>query len=160
MSGQTEAREELPGRRRLIRAAVVVFLCWVGVAGAVTVEEARFARSEAAAIAALSSLAVQQLPPPGPGSVRYGTLAELADAKLIDPSLADGISEGYVFQVRVSQTQPEFEWAATANPIVPGESGDRSFVTNHTGVVYFTTGWVLPQPDCGLPPGAIPLDGK
>lgn len=90
------------------------------------------------------------------GSFRYGTLRELSDAGLLDPSLGSGTREGYLFQAQPSPTTPEFLWMAVANPIERREGARRSFVTNHQGVIYYTTeGSFGLDPSCRIPPGAL-----
>jgi hypothetical protein len=91
----------------------------------------------------------------------YGSLAELSSATLIDPVLGSGTKEGYVFQVRPSPTTGEFLWFATANPAGPATRGDKSYCTNHEGVIFYTTGRTLSLDDggleCTIPAGLLPV---
>lgn len=72
------------------------------------------------------------------GENRYATLAELGGAgqALIDSVLASGTKQGYVFDVRVSPSEPDSQWAATASPLVPGTTGQRYFCCDPEGVIY------------------------
>lgn len=85
----------------------------------------------------------------------YGTLSELSDQSLIDAGIGAGTMQGYVFQIVVSSSVPEALWSATANPAVPGVTGDRCFAINQTGVVFYTTtGPILLDPrTCVIPRG-------
>lgn len=53
---------------------------------------------------------------------------------LIDEVLASGTKQGYVFAITSSS---EFGWTATANPRVPGTTGDRYFGTNMEGEIFY-----------------------
>ena len=95
----------------------------------------------------------------GDGLLDYATLDELSNATLIDSVLGSGVRQGYRFEVRASPTTPEFLWFAVANPVSPGTSGDRSFCTNHTGVIYYTShaiGLFDGGPECSIPVTLLP----
>lgn len=94
----------------------------------------------------------------GDGKHDYGTLAELANAGttgLIDSMLGSGTKQGYLFEATYGVRTDEFIWIATARPELPGTTGDRYFITNHEGVIYFTTAgpFVLDSLDCKIPAG-------
>jgi hypothetical protein len=72
------------------------------------------------------------------GAGRYGTLAQLADAKLVLGPLARGTKHGYLFEAHPSPTTPEFLWFAVARP-EKYEPGARLFFTNQAGVIFYTT---------------------
>jgi hypothetical protein len=103
----------------------------------------------------------------GDGELDYAaSLAELGDTKarsgLIDPVLASGLKWGYHFEVRRSEKMPEYLWIAYAWPA--GDSGDRMFVANHTGVTYYRplndlrAGLLLINGDtCEIPAGWTPV---
>lgn len=125
--------------------------------------EARRHGNEAAAIGALKVLnTAQTLFREGDkdqdGVLDYGTLEDLAGVGLIDEALASGVKQGYRFAVRVSPQAPEFLWMATATPVEPGRTGDRYFVTNHAGVIYYSTRAPFELADtCEIPPTATPV---
>jgi hypothetical protein len=96
----------------------------------------------------------------GDGALDYGTLEELSNTTLIDAVLGSGRKQGYVFQVRPSPQTPDFLWMAVANPEEPTVSGDRYFVTNQAGIIYYTglQGHAFELNDaCEIPPGALPV---
>lgn len=96
-----------------------------------------------------------QLPEPAPVP-RTSGMAELADAGLIDGILGSGVKQGYRFEF---QANPDgFRWMATASPVVPTTTGDRWFVTNHTGVVHYSSEGPFALNDaCEIPAHAIPV---
>ena len=86
----------------------------------------------------------------------YGTLRDLADHGVVDDVLGSGTRQGYQFVALPSQKEPEFLWVATATPAVPGTTGDRYFMTNHSGVIYFALDRPFAaDPDAPLPEGAL-----
>lgn len=83
-------------------------------------------------------------------------LRELSDAGLIDSVLGSGVKQGYRFEVLVSPDDP-LRWMAVASPAAQG-TGDRWFVTNHEGVVYYgTSGPFRLDPSCAIPADARPV---
>jgi hypothetical protein len=127
--------------------------------------EARKQGAEAPAIGALKTITTSQAifregDKEGDGTLDYGTLDELSNAVLIDVILGSGHKQGYVYAVRPSPTSPGLMWMAVANPEEPGETGDRYFVTNHAGVIYYTgsNGNAFELNDaCEIPPNALPV---
>ncbi|GIW71282.1 MAG: prepilin-type N-terminal cleavage/methylation domain-containing protein [Planctomycetota bacterium] len=106
--------------------------------------DARKGANEAAAKSALRTLfTVQNLyregDRDGNGTLDYAdTLTKLLNANLIDEVLASGTKQGYVFTINGASL---YTWSATANPEVPGKSGDNYFFIDETGVIrYNTTG--------------------
>lgn len=95
------------------------------------------------------------------GVLDYGTLTELAQQDLVDSVLGAGTKQGYTFLAAPSPLTPEFLWFAIANPVQPGVTGDRYFLTTHEGVIYyranraFTAAELLPT--CTIPPDARPV---
>lgn len=65
------------------------------------------------------------------GRGRYGTLQELAQASLIDSSLASGQKTGYRFRITVTDS----DFSATAVPESYGSTGNRSFYVSSSGVL-------------------------
>ncbi len=131
--------------------------------------EARKSGNETAAIGALKTLGTAQslfreADKEADGELDYaGNLGELAEAGttgLIDNVLGSGIKNGYVFRVTHSVTTPEFLWMAVASPAIPGDTGDRTFITNHEGVTYYTSS-LAPVPldpiECRIPPTLQPV---
>lgn len=126
--------------------------------------QARIHGNEAAAIGALRLLTTAQTlfreaDKEGDGILDYGTLEELAQVGLIDEALGSGVKQGYRFECRPGEKAPEFLWMATATAIEPGTTGSRNFVTNHAGVIYYstTTAFRLGDPEAKIPQGATPV---
>jgi hypothetical protein len=96
----------------------------------------------------------------GNGVLDYGTLAQLGAARLIDPELASGTKDGYVFAAGPSTSTSEYLWFAVANPEVPGVTGDRSFATNYSAVIFYSTTAqiALNTTDCVIPTSILPTD--
>ena len=62
------------------------------------------------------------------------------NAGLIDTTLAGGTKSGYVFTFTVLSTDPSGQvatYCVTANPQVPGSSGNRHFYVDQTSVIRF-----------------------
>jgi hypothetical protein len=93
------------------------------------------------------------------GALDYGSLAQLEQAQLIDSVLGSGTKRGYLFRAAASVSTSEFLWFATATPVVPGTTGDRSFCTNHAAVIFYTTAasFSLNTTDCAIPANAQPV---
>ena len=68
----------------------------------------------------------------------FGTLANLTASALMDSSFMDSEKSGYLFAP--SGVVNRSRWAATAEPVTPGASGDRYFYADHSGVVRFKDG--------------------
>jgi hypothetical protein len=89
----------------------------------------------------------------------YGALGDLAGTTLLEPDLASGLQDQYVFEVGVSSAFPGERWMATATPLSPGKSGEHYFAINHTGAIYFRQGqpFQLDLNRCEFPPDAHPI---
>lgn len=91
------------------------------------------------------------------GVLDYASLAELGSHHLVDGVLASGAKQGYRYEVRSGGT---FTWCATATPEDP-EVYERSFFTNHEGVIYTRRGgrFDIAEVDsqCGVPRDCVPL---
>ena len=86
-------------------------------------------------------------------------LAQLGKTGLIDSVLASGEKSGYRFELCAGSEAPEFLWMLVAHPIEPGVSGDRWFVTNQAGVVFYSTEgpFELDRVRCQIPEDATPV---
>lgn len=84
-----------------------------------------------------------------------GNLGQLIDAGLLPEDLRGGVRGGYAYRLIRSRTEPEFLWAAAADPIVPGKTGSVYFATNHQGETYYATSGPIPlDPEtCEVFPG-------
>ena len=106
--------------------------------------EARKHGNEAAAVGALKTISTcQALYREGDkdnnNQFDYGNLTQLSTFDLVDDVLGSGSKQGYLFACASSTSTAEFLWWGTANPVIPGTTGDRYFCTNQAGVVFYTT---------------------
>jgi type IV pilus assembly protein PilA len=92
------------------------------------------------------------------GNNDYGMLSELVTADILDP-IVGGSKAGYMFQASYSFTSSEFLWFGVANPVVQQGTGDRGFVTNNFGAVFYTSDMRTPvdTSSCSVPPSFSPL---
>jgi hypothetical protein len=96
----------------------------------------------------------------GDGTFDYATLAQLGETDLIDQVLASGTKRGYLYEAGYGLSTSEFIWYAVANPVEVGVTGDRSFATNHEGVIVYAEDGrrlELNLGDCSFPPGLVEL---
>jgi len=173
--------EHLPGHERdsveagpgmllslTLGCVLVALLCVVcGVAAAIAAPSlirVKKESNESAAIDALRAIAASQVQfrardMEGDGVADYAALGELGAARLVDPDLASGLRQGYVFEVSPSDAEPEKRWMAVAAPMAPGRTGDRYFATNHTGAVYYRESrpFTIDLYRAEMPPDALPL---
>ncbi|MEZ6186436.1 MAG: prepilin-type N-terminal cleavage/methylation domain-containing protein [Planctomycetota bacterium] len=126
--------------------------------------EARKHGNEAAAIGALKTITTaQSLFREGDKETDtnfdYGSLNELSTATLIDGVLGSGTKQGYTFATAFGVSTSEFLWFATANPAVPGTTGDRYFCTNQAGVIYYTSNAsiAMNSTTCAIPATVLPV---
>jgi hypothetical protein len=107
--------------------------------------ESRKHSNEASAIGALKAIAsaesrFREGDAEQDGNLDYGMLSELAATGLIDAEVGTGTKAGYRFSANYSFTTSEFLWFGSTAPTRAGMTGDRSFVTNQAGLIYYTTG--------------------
>ena len=68
----------------------------------------------------------------------YASLTQLRDAGYVDNVLGGGAKQGFNFAVDHG-AQPTYEYTGTGAPAVAGQTGDRSFFSNQSGVIRFST---------------------
>ena len=68
------------------------------------------------------------------GSGQFGTLKQLIDSQLIDPSFANG-KNGYKYEVRLKPPN-QTSYEALATPIEYGLNGNQSFYMGEDGVLH------------------------
>ena len=94
------------------------------------------------------------------GRGKFGDLAELGAQGIIDSTLASGNKAGYIFTSGpvVSEGMPSM-FDTTGRPSSTGRfaSGNRSFYSNETMVVYEVEGG---QPPSSTPQDRVPKDGS
>lgn len=126
-----------------MRTTVILFLSLL-LFGCTGGSSDRIAGNEASAVGSLRVLTSSQavfLNRDAKGE--YGTIKQLGDAQLIDSILASGEKQGYKFKIVVgdkSGKNKEFQFTATADPVVEGKTGNRHFFTDQSGVIRFETG--------------------
>jgi hypothetical protein len=87
---------------------------------------------------------------------RFGTLAELSSASLVDSVLGSGTKQGYVFEAAPAARSPELAFWASARP---QHEGDRIFFVNQGGRVHYLT-WSQENlaKTCDAETAALPSD--
>jgi hypothetical protein len=155
----------------IIVVSICALLGFVGLVAAIAIPnliEARKSGNEASAIGCLKTITTAEVmhleaDKDMDGVRDYGTLAELGNETLIDPVLATGRRQGYVFTISTAAGTgrdaglPRF--AATADPQTPGTTGDRYFGVDETGAIYYSVGRPFSVQNGVLtkPAGASPL---
>ncbi len=121
----------------LVEMMIVVLI--IGVLAALAVPNflaTRISGNETTAISALRLICSAQ----AIHRVRYGsyaTIDELRQMNLIDSTFADASERaGYVFN---NLTTNQDTWAIAADPDMPGQSGDRYFFINESGVIRYSS---------------------
>ena len=124
---------------------------------------ARKGGTESAAIGALKTIAnaqalYREADMDGNGTLEYApALSCLVNTgpgrnqDLIDEVLASGTKSGYVFRLH-RNPDARFLWWASADPRIPGTTGDRYFGANMAGLIFFSSaGPVRFNPDGSSP---------
>lgn len=119
-----------------------LFLAVFVMAGFITFERmlnyAKRPRPEASAISSVRNLVTSQITYSATiGDGNAASLEILYLSKLIDSVLASGTKDGYTFTVSTDAVNDSF--AIYARPITQGVTGTRSFFTDETGVIRYTT---------------------
>lgn len=101
--------------------------------------EARKHGNEASAIGSLKTImTAQAIYRERNGNGSYGSLDQLAKANYIDRVLGSGVKQDYRFVVGTYKNKGLSQFWAKAYPVAPGETGDRRFFVDSTGIVYFS----------------------
>ncbi len=122
----------------LIELMIVVLV--IGIIAALSVPnlaKSKMAAHESSAISAIRTLVTAQITfatRSGPGNFAPD-LATLQGANLIDSVLGSGTAEAYSFALSGSGVQ----YTIDARPLVYGSSGIRSFFTDESGAIRYTT---------------------
>jgi type IV pilus assembly protein PilA len=72
------------------------------------------------------------------------TTATSTAACLIDATLAAGTKSGYTFAATATGTAPSVQYTATAVPVVIGQSGQRGFFSDQSGVIRYDPAGAIP----------------
>ncbi len=137
---------------------VVTIIAVIAVIAIPSLMQSRKHANEGSAIASLHELGGEQTlfregDKEHDGNVDYGMLSELSNVGLLDSVLGAGTKQGYLFAATYGFASSEFLWYATASPVLHGQTGDRFFVTNNSGTIFYTgTGPVaLDTSSCKIP---------
>jgi hypothetical protein len=166
-----EPQEMLPDESpRGIRTALGCFgaglllACVVAAIAIPNIQQARRRGGETPPIGALKTIATSESifregDKDQNGALDYASLAQLSATQLVDEVLGSGTKHGYLFRAAASVSYSEFVWFATATPVIPRETGDRYFCTNHAAVIFYTTmgSFALNTTDCEIPASAAPV---
>jgi len=71
-------------------------------------------------------------------SCAAATFAAVANACLIDNVLAGGTKSGYAFTAVGAGGPPATTYTSSAIPVTPGQTGQRNFCSDQSGVIYYT----------------------
>ncbi len=80
----------------------------------------------------------------GGAATGCATAATSALACLIDQSLASGTKSGYSFVATTTGTAPFVQYTATGVPTVVGQSGQRGFYSDQSGVIRYDAAGAIP----------------
>ncbi|MCU1316060.1 MAG: putative Pilin, type [Candidatus Acidoferrum typicum] len=72
------------------------------------------------------------------------TTATSTAACLIDDTLATGTKSGYTFAATATGTAPMVQYTASAVPVVIGQSGQRGFFSDQSGVIRYDAAGAIP----------------
>jgi len=151
LEGTTSTPKKAVSSCWALTCAGFIIMVMAAVAGPKLIS-ARSNGNEAAAIGSLKMIENAQRLHREKGSGSYASLEALGEAKLIDEVLGSGTKQGYTFECQASTANPSSAWAARAAPTVPGTTGDRYFVINHTGSIFQSAKPIVVDPKtCEVP---------
>jgi type IV pilus assembly protein PilA len=140
----------------LIVVAIILIIAAIAVPNLL---RARMVANESAAVASLRTIATVEFTYQQNYEVGYAPLANLGGANpcvasavtacLIDNVLATGTKSGYMIATPVpaalgTTATPNTAFTATAVPSAVGQTGQRGFFTDQSGVIRFTTNGSVP----------------
>ena len=128
----------------LIELLIVVAV--IGIIAALAVPnlvQSKKAANEASAIASVCNLVTAEITYASTlGGGNFGSLAELSAENFADEVVGSGQKDGYEFSVAANQS---IGFSVIATPTVPGTTGERSFFSDETGVIRYTTDGMVPD---------------
>jgi type IV pilus assembly protein PilA len=153
----------------LIVVAIILIIAAIAIPNLM---RSRMAANEASAAGSLRTITTAQVA----YSTTYGTgyaplpnlggatpcAAAAATACLIDPFLTAGAKSGYTIGTTVpaalgTTAAPNVTYEASARPIAPGQSGQRTFCTDQSGVIRGNPAGGAPPAACAGAAAFIPL---
>jgi len=138
----------------LALSLVTIVILWIlgNVVVAVAFGSHHHGSSESSALGSLKAITTAQTLARESNRLNYLNLLQLGQSRLVDRLLMDGENRGYYFDTQPSIRYPEFVWWATANPVIPMNTGDRYFFTNNSGIIYSSReGPIEADPESGEP---------
>ena len=100
--------------------------------------DSRISGNEASAVGTVRNLnSAQHTYSLGIGSGKYGNLTTLQSHRLVDSVVASGRKDGYDFAITLGSAATSF--TIEARPVSYNFSGTRSFFTDLSGVIRYTT---------------------
>lgn len=125
---------------------LLIVMAVIGIIAAIAVPnlvQSKIAANEASAISSVRTLVTAEATYSSTvGAGLYANLGQLMTSEMVDNVLGSGEKEGYQFQV-TPNGQTSFQIIAT--PVSPGTTGRRSFYSDQTGVIRYTTDGSVPD---------------
>ena len=125
---------------------LLIVVAVIGIIAALAVPnlvQSKKAANEASAIASVRNLVTAQITYASTlGGGNFGSLAELSSENFADEVLGSGQKDGYDFSVAANGS---IGFSVIATPTVPGNTGERAFYGNETGVIRYTVDGTVPD---------------
>ncbi len=131
----------------LIVVAIILIIAAIAIPNLL---RSRMAANEASAVGSLRTINTAEVTYASTyPAIGFNSLASLggtaggtgtsAAAGLLDAVLASGTKSGYSFTVSVTSGTPNPFYSANANPVLVGQTGQRFFYTDASGVIRYNT---------------------
>ena len=153
----------------LIVVAIILIIAAIAVPNLM---RSRMAANESSAVGSLRTINTAQVTYSTTYGTGYALLANLggadpcaaaaATACLVDSVLTAGTKSGYkITSVAAggagTAASPFTTFESGASPVAPGQSGQRSFCSDQSGVIRANPGGGVPVPPCATAAGYVPL---
>ena len=140
-------------KRTFTFVELMIVIGLIAVVIAVAIPNALTARkvaNETAAIGNVRKIAtVQQIYKEREGSQTYTDLTTLEAAGYVSETIGLGAKQGYLFESDAI-VSPIYIFRINANPSVPGQSGDKYFFSNQSGVIRFSGDMIAGPSDSSI----------